>query len=416
MNDNMNVRYRKSRVDLYSILVNIVIIVLFLSSAFEKVLPAFLNYADEALALVCLAGILVLFVAQGKVKRSIFSMSLCLAALLFIGLLGNAFSNLQSWGVVWADAFLFFKSYFVLLFFLMSLTGERARQILRVGHAVAKALLIMLFVMALLSRFNAFSFWSSETGAFILSAKFYGSVSVWSILFFSMIYIKGGVGRLPYYIMTVVIVLLNASGLGAIILVMIAVSYLLVERSARFHWYYIPVILAIGLLAGWREISDYLLNTNAPRYLLFFYSFVTMGRYFPIGAGFATYGSAMAARHYSPLYYQYGFSSRYWMSPENSSALQDSYYPIIFAQFGVLGTVIFIAFHIILIRRFIMLTPCRRYRSAAWIVLSCLMIAGLGFQALNLWGCAMFMLLALYCKLPDPDASLALSDAAGAEV
>ncbi len=415
MNVFINIRHKKSGVDLYSILINCIIVVLFFSSVFEKKLPEVVNYADEVLAFVCLVGIVVLLITQGKMCRPIFFMTVCLAALLLIGLLGNAFSALQPWKIVWVDAFLFFKSYYVLLFFLMTLTGKQAQRIVRVGQAISKIFLIMLFGMALLSRFGAFSFWCNVEGAFVLRAKFYGSVSVWAILFFSMIYTGGGIGRIAYYIMTMVVVLLNASGLGAFMLVMIAVAFLLVERSVKFHWYYIPIIVAVGLLVGWGEITDYLLNTNAPRYLLFFYSFVTMRRYFPIGAGFATYGSAMAARNYSPLYYQYGFSSHYLMSPDNRGALQDSYYPIVFAQFGILGTLAFIGFLAILIRKFIMPISCSRYKSVAWIVLSCLLIAGLGFQAPSLWGCAVFILLALYCKLPDPDVLSTLTSAEGAK-
>ena len=405
MNGYRSIRRRDGQIDYYSILICCIIIVLFCSDVFEKVLPPVVNYADEVLGIFCLVGIFVyLMMQRWSMARSLFAMSVCLVVLLFVGLLGNVFSSLQPWKIVWEDAFLFFKSYFVLLFFLMSLTAKQAQQIVRVARVLSEILLIMLFGMALLSRLNAFSSWCNVEGAFVLQAKYYGSISVWAILFFSVIYTGGGIKRLPFYLMTIVVVLLNSSGLGALMLVMIAIAFLLVERSLKFHWYYIPIIVAVGVLAGWNEIKDYLLNTDAPRYLLFFYSFVTMRRYFPLGSGFATYGSAMAARNYSPLYYQYVFSNRYLMSPDNRGALQDSYYPVIFAQFGLVGTLVFIVFIWILVRFFVFPIACRRNKSAALMVLSCLLIAGLGFQAPNLWGCSSFMLFAIYCKLPDPNA------------
>ena len=75
---------------------------------------------------------------------------------------------------------------------------------------------------------------------------------------------------------------------------------------------------------------------------MFKYAFVTANKYFPIGSGFATYGSAQAAKSYSVLYQLYGFSNRWGMGAgENSFYLNDTYYPMIIGQFGYFGFFIF---------------------------------------------------------------------------
>ncbi len=103
----------------------------------------------------------------------------------------------------------------------------------------------------------------------------------------------------------------------------------------------IPMIVVL-IFAGTYQINEYLLNESSPRYLFFEYAFKTANEYFPLGSGFATYGSEQAARVYSPLYYEYGFDKLWGLSPEEGFFLNDNYWPTVIGQFGWIGAAVMI--------------------------------------------------------------------------
>lgn len=67
---------------------------------------------------------------------------------------------------------------------------------------------------------------------------------------------------------------------------------------------------------------------------------LNMVTYFPLGAGFGTFGSDVAATQYSPLYKKYGFNSIYGMRQGETYFLNDNYWPMVMGQFGFFGTML----------------------------------------------------------------------------
>ena len=371
-------------------------VVLFIENIFDEKLPVSVRYFDEVLAIFCLLGILLYLVGKhGKMPRNVGQIAIIMIALALEGLVGNMFSNLQPWRVVFLDAFLFFKPYFVLIFFLLTMTTDRAKAILK--HAVKFSKLGLLFLASCGFLSLVADLGMMKNGAFSMYSLFYGSVSVWAILFYAVIFCNKEKKTFIYFCLMAFVVILTKSGLGIAMIGIIALIHLFFFRY-KFHWYYVPIVGAIALFIGAPVLEEYFFTSNTPRYLLFYFSFVTMGACAPFGSGFATYGSAMAAREYSPLYYQYGFEDRYMMSPEDTRALQDSFYPIVFAQFGIFGTILYIIFIYLLLRKFIFRMTNKYSINSALIVISLMLIACIGFQTLNLWGCAMFFLIAVFFK------------------
>lgn len=101
----------------------------------------------------------------------------------------------------------------------------------------------------------------------------------------------------------------------------------------------IPIIL-LAIIIGWDQIIFYLINDTQARANLLRYSFVTAGKYFPLGSGFGTYGSDVAVTNYSKLYNEYGFLNIYGMGFIHTNFLNDNYWPMIIGQFGIIGTII----------------------------------------------------------------------------
>lgn len=113
-------------------------------------------------------------------------------------------------------------------------------------------------------------------------------------------------------------------------------------KPGRFRWDYLIVIGIVALAFSFDQLIFYFTNDTQARSLLLRNSIYVMKEYFPIGAGFGTYGSDVAAEYYSSLYNMLGFSSIYGMGKTNTIYLNDNYWPMIFGQFGIIGTVLII--------------------------------------------------------------------------
>ena len=81
---------------------------------------------------------------------------------------------------------------------------------------------------------------------------------------------------------------------------------------------------------------------KAPRLLFLEGGIQLFKDHFPFGTGFGTFGSSTAASHYSSIYYTLGFDSVTGMSPEDPRFLNDTFWPMIFGQLGLAGTVPFV--------------------------------------------------------------------------
>lgn len=103
---------------------------------------------------------------------------------------------------------------------------------------------------------------------------------------------------------------------------------------------------SVVIYFGWSQIQYYFfeLDGSARRKLLDV-GIEIANRFFPLGSGFATYGSNVTGlrEYYSSLYSQYGLSGVFGLTVENSSFLSDSFWPILFGQFGWVGTVLYCA-------------------------------------------------------------------------
>lgn len=65
--------------------------------------------------------------------------------------------------------------------------------------------------------------------------------------------------------------------------------------------------------------------------------------YIPFGSGLGSFGTAAAAKEYSPLYYEYQLDEIWGLRPENPMFLADAFYPTL-AEFGVAGLFFFLWF------------------------------------------------------------------------
>jgi hypothetical protein len=66
--------------------------------------------------------------------------------------------------------------------------------------------------------------------------------------------------------------------------------------------------------------------------------------FFPLGSGFASFGSWYSGVFYSPIYSKYGIDKAYGLTEADPSCVSDTFFPQLLGQFGVIGIVFFFLF------------------------------------------------------------------------
>lgn len=72
--------------------------------------------------------------------------------------------------------------------------------------------------------------------------------------------------------------------------------------------------------------------------------------HFPLGTGFATFGSHASRIYYSEVYVEYGLSSIWGLSPEFSGFVTDTFWPMVLGQGGVITLAAYVALLSLLVR------------------------------------------------------------------
>lgn len=387
-NETMNF---KCNISLNTIFLTLGIFLMAVSELFANIISNNFSYIDEIFTVACTI-ILVYFVIT---KKKMLKHLVLFFIILFIGCMGNFLGNIQGNArIIINDIFLFSKPYLLFFYVLTTLTNKQAEKIYNWLIIFSKIFVVIISFSCVITLFKPSIM--IDDGRFRFYGLFQGAISNWTILFLSIINSKKNKMRFFYYILCIIIVIFTASGLGMLCIVGSALSYIFIEKSQKFKWYYLLFIIPICLWTGRNEIISYLINQNAPRYKLFYYAFITAKNFFPIGSGFATYASTMAISNYSLLYTEYKFNNIWGMSSENSAFLMDSYYPQIIGQFGILGTITYIIFIYSIFKQNIIIIKNSSLRCNSIFLFATWIIAGIGFGTSSAWGCTVYIILAIY--------------------
>ena len=147
-----------------------------------------------------------------------------------------------------------------------------------------------------------------------------------------------------------------ASGKSKYIGECIAFIALVVYVDKKIHFDNMATYLKVGLLSTviifftWTKFNAYYVEgfqedaERMARPETYKTGLLIMKDYFPFGSGLGTFASAAAAKEYSPLYYKYEIDDIWGLTPENPMFLADTFYPIVYSQFGFFGALMFLWF------------------------------------------------------------------------
>ena len=328
-------------------------------NALLKVSSVF-RYTDELLTLFF---IYVLLTNSSRMKKDHIMLFGFLGAMIGIGIIGNLVSDIPRSGTaIMLDILYFSKLYICLIgaeiYFrkkygfegLSSFLAFEARIVAVTGAMLAVISQVINLGMTYKARYGIKSF------QFVYSSP--GILSQYGIIFLMILAFdldRKSNQMWKYFCIVMLFVMWvttgRARGIAAImiwILLMLvsnkkAVKDKSVSLKIKIRKVLKPRYILIGAIGaaavGLNQVLHYLGNdSNTARSLLMRGGFSVMRDYFPFGAGLATFGTEMAAKYYSPLYYTYGLN-KHWALKPGGTELTDCFWPAVGAEFGFFGLI-----------------------------------------------------------------------------
>lgn len=347
---------------------------------------SFFGYVDEVFVLFCALYAIFNFREFGRGVRICFFL---LAIAEFLGLVSNFRSDLvHNYFAILIDAFWLLKipaSFFVMEKIASKYRNEWPVKKLRL---VAAIIIVSAFVCGVITLFFNTGM-SDGTRYGIPSYHFLfgnsGQCGVWIAV--SLLWYLNTGKNILVEVFALVTILFTTKGIPFMALGVYCILIIMYKckSSGKIRLRHIALIAPILFLMATFQINSYLEDIDHPRMVLMSYGVKTANDYAPLGAGFATYGSEMARRYYSPLYVKYGFNHLWGLQDagnnlrlQSLSCLNDIYYFGIIAELGWLGFAFFAA-PLFWILRAINQVDCPvKVKSMCFGVVASLFIAGLG--------------------------------------
>lgn len=116
--------------------------------------------------------------------------------------------------------------------------------------------------------------------------------------------------------------------------------------------------------------------------------------YFPFGSGFGSFGTAAAAKEYSPLYYTYHLDHIWGLSPDGSMFLADCFYPTL-CEYGIVGIFLFCIFWRRRLKEVQCINDINHYKMALMAILALAIDSTANTAYLSGAGMGLFMTLAI---------------------
>lgn len=338
----------------------LVILIIFFVLLFNDFLSnyfVYFSYVDELLAVLSII-IICFFKKEKDVKLVFFLVILCI-----IGLISNLTSRLiNNLFVVLVDLIGVTKIFFVYIAFSKIISKNTCEQCIDIINSLSKIfVLIALFFLALntfgiVDMYDAYRYGFREYRFIFINAGTFGYYLMTILPFFIN-------KKHEKFFVFLTLMLIMSTFKGPQLIFVIIFLYLYITRRMDYALksiFMLIGVLFIAVLSSY-QITNYFLDTTSGRYLLIKNGFITADTYFPLGSGFATYGSEMSRRFYSLLYYKYGFDRIWGMNLEYSGYINDNYWPMLIAQLGYLGLIIIIIIYFIFLKNIWNKTKRTRY-------------------------------------------------------
>lgn len=303
---------------------------------------SFIGYLDEIFTLVLL--ILLIFRLKINRENSIYIFSII--GFLLIGIVSTIKSEVPQSNIArLLDCFAFIKLPTVFLYFRYVYSNTKVNKVINILLFLSKIVVIVSSIFGIANLFLDFGM-SYDYRYGLRSFKFFynnpGTFVALMSVCFSIINLKKNRLSILFKILIVFNLLITLRSVAFGIVLLILLLPIIIKKGLKL--YQILLTIPFIVFAGYSAISNYFIEQVTPRSILLKYGILVAKRFFPFGSGFATYGSNAARDYYSTLYYEFGFNKVWGLSPQAGHILNDNFWPMIIAQFGLLGLSFYLVF------------------------------------------------------------------------
>lgn len=338
----------------------IVILLLFQESITRLLNLSVLDYLDEVITIVLLFISIIEIIKEKKINKISFVLTLLVMLFSIIGQLSYYINSEYELIKGVLSNFLSIK-FFLIIIALANLnlkddTKEYIFQALEFSCKLVIIIAIFNFLMPnLYSKIFPFAMVTYRFGMVSVTSLFYHTGRYgWFMLFMALLYYS----KYKTYrtrkdkICMIVCALFSLLSFRTKVLMSLIVLILyevILNKRINLKQLFIGGAILLTIFVVFKDtiINTYNLyftdsNGMSARQALNINSFKIMKDYFPLGVGFGKFGSWYARIYYSEYYYKYNMSKIYGLEPPEAIFATDTFWPSIFGETGVLGSIIYI--------------------------------------------------------------------------
>ena len=381
---------RKPRLKISEIVMLIVFTLIMFQNALMKISGIF-AYIDEFLFMISVGYIVYSLLRYKSIHRDDLIMFLLMILIAGLGILCNFTSDIdRSLIMIILDLVYFFKDFICFIgaywYFSRNKISNEFKDVLA---KEVKAIILIAFVCLILSQFVNIGMTRGTRYGFKCFKFVYtnsGMFSQYCIIF--LIILTVGLQNLKdkrnqlFYLGLLMIIWISTFRSRAFVSIAIWCVLMFISKKISDHNlieqgrkatlkyflkpHYILIAIVIIVALGWSQVQTYFGGEVSARSLLLIGGIAIMKDYFPLGSGFGTFGTQIAATYYSPLYYRYGLNT-FKALAENGSELTDCYWPAVGAELGIIGIILMAALIFVFSKRFIQSANHKKYHMIAFL-------------------------------------------------
>lgn len=336
-----------------NVLIGIIIVLfVFFSNIVTNFIPGPINYWDEIIVILLLIYYIIKQLFNYKIKISFFYCYVCLFIVILIGLMSNIFFQYNdSFGAVFRDIIQFLKFPLSLLILLNTGLGEKISYFLKMKSIkkIFKIIILIISILGLISIFKDIGLSQRRIQYGIKSYRFIFSHPTYLVLFctLSISYIESffeSKDHKNFYLILLSLLVFLTLRTKGLILISIYIFLKFTDKwNKKFKILYWLLIILIGYGAAYQKLEEYSTYSTSAREVLYENSIELAEKNFPLGTGFATFGSHLSWKSKSKLYNQIQIPFYSVENGDPTLVLGDAGLTYYIAQFGFLG-LIFILF------------------------------------------------------------------------
>lgn len=311
------------------------------------------QFWDELYAVLCIPLMLVHFNGKFSLEKEnkyIQNIIVALGLFLLLGIVSNCIYKYQNLRAVLQDIFLnlkFFMGIITTYYLFKNFKLNKYKSQIRFH---AKFLIIVYFFLVMQNKItHIFPVADMRFGICAEKIFFNHPTELASATFFLLLILMLSYNNTKSDIMCVglasVIILLTLRFKAIATVLLYIYLYFIVMSGKKVKALHLVPFIPFAFIVGGKEFYFYFLSSNSmdmARGALSYTSLKIAMNFFPLGTGFGTFASWMSGVYYSPIYQLYGISGVYGLTQEWPQLVSDVYWPMIIAQNGFIGLVLYI--------------------------------------------------------------------------